>query len=189
MRQVSTWAPVPNFVVPGTRGCACELSSRRRASFSNGSNRSNGHLKRLGALSRRGAQCSSVLATIVIIAGLWRLAVQAPWTPRFNTPPLAPTIVRSQNPAIIHGAQLFYSKSCLYCHTIDGQGGIRGPNLSAVADRLNSDQMIIRISNGGYNMPAYTYNMKPEELQAILAFLQTRTGGPAYTPHSDSNVP
>ena len=87
---------------------------------------------------------------------------------------------------MIHGANLFYTKSCLYCHTIDGQGGIRGPDLSSVADRLSRDQMIIRISNGGYNMPAYTYNMKPDELKAIVAFLETRKGGAGFAPYSVS---
>lgn len=130
-----------------------------------------------------------VLATVVVIAGLWKLAVQAPWTPRFDVPPLPPSIVRSDDKLVIDGAQLFYSKSCLYCHTIDGQGGIRGPNLSAVADRLNQDQIIIRISNGGYNMPAYTYNMKADELKAIVAFLETRKDSDAYVPHSNSQAP
>ncbi len=130
-----------------------------------------------------------VFATVVIIAGLWRLAAQAPWTLRFKTPPLPMSIVRSQDKLVIRGANLFYTKSCLYCHMIDGQGGIRGPDLSSVADRLNRDQMIIRISNGGYNMPAYTYNMKADELKAILAFLETRKGGGEFSPHSVSQVP
>jgi ubiquinol-cytochrome c reductase cytochrome b subunit len=130
-----------------------------------------------------------VFATVIIIAGLWRLGEQAPWTPRFETPPLGPSIVRSSDNLVIHGADLFRTKACLYCHTIDGQGGIRGPNLSGVADRLTRDQMVIRISNGGYNMPAYTYNMNADDLNAILAFLQTRKNDSAFAIHSESHVP
>jgi ubiquinol-cytochrome c reductase cytochrome b subunit len=141
------------------------------------------------SLKRRPWAPVIVLATVVIIASLWQLGTQAPWTPHFDTPPLPPSIVRSSDPTVMRGAQLFYSKSCLYCHMIDGQGGIRGPNLSSVATRLTADQMIIRISNGGYNMPAYTYNMKGDELNAIVAFLKTRRESGGYSPHSDSTTP
>lgn len=130
-----------------------------------------------------------VLATVVVIAGLWRLAIQAPWTPNFDVPPLPPSIVRSSDPLVRRGAVLFQTKACLYCHLIDGQGGIRGPDLSSVADRLTPDQMVIRISNGGYNMPAYTYNMNAEDLKTILAFLETRKGGSGFVPHSESRAP
>lgn len=130
-----------------------------------------------------------VVATAVVIAGLWRLGVKAPWTPRFETPPLPASIVRSSDKLVLRGAALFHTKSCNYCHMIDGLGGIRGPDLSAVADRLNREQLMIRITNGGYNMPAYTYNMNAADLNAILAFLQTRKSAAGFAPHSESHVP
>ena len=34
--------------------------------------------------------------------------------------------------------------------------------------------MIIRISNGGRNMPGFAATLKPEELEALVAFLQSR---------------
>jgi mono/diheme cytochrome c family protein len=34
--------------------------------------------------------------------------------------------------------------------------------------------MVIRISNGGHNMPAFAGTLKPEELDALVAFLKTR---------------
>jgi mono/diheme cytochrome c family protein len=34
--------------------------------------------------------------------------------------------------------------------------------------------MVIRISNGGRNMPAFAGTLKPEELDALVAFLKTR---------------
>jgi mono/diheme cytochrome c family protein len=34
--------------------------------------------------------------------------------------------------------------------------------------------MILRISNGGVNMPAYAANLTPADLDALVAFLQTR---------------
>ena len=34
--------------------------------------------------------------------------------------------------------------------------------------------MIIRIVNGGVNMPAFGSTLKPEEIEALTAFLQSR---------------
>ncbi len=35
--------------------------------------------------------------------------------------------------------------------------------------------MITRIVNGGVNMPAYGSSLKPDELDAVVSFLQSRT--------------
>jgi mono/diheme cytochrome c family protein len=43
-----------------------------------------------------------------------------------------------------------------------------------VADRLSKNQMILKIANGGVNMPAYAANLTPAELDALVTFLQTR---------------
>jgi len=115
-----------------------------------------------------------VLATVVTIVALWRLGLKAPWTPHFDTPPLPASIVNSVDPAVLRGAVLFHDKACLYCHLVDGQGGIRGPDLSNVADRLSREQLIWRISNGGYNMPGFTYNLTATEMGDLVAFLETR---------------
>jgi len=116
-----------------------------------------------------------VLITVVTIIALWRLGIQAPWTPHFDTPPLSAAIVNSDDPAVQRGAQLFHDKACLYCHLVDGQGGLRGPDLTHVADRLTREQLIWRISNGGYNMPGFTYNLNAKGMGDIIAFLQSRT--------------
>jgi ubiquinol-cytochrome c reductase cytochrome b subunit len=116
-----------------------------------------------------------VLITVVTIIALWRLGIEAPWTPHFDTPPLAVALVHSSDPAVEHGARLFHDKACLYCHLVDGQGGIRGPDLTNVARRLTREQLIWRISNGGYNMPGFTYNLTGKEMSDLIAFLESRT--------------
>jgi ubiquinol-cytochrome c reductase cytochrome b subunit len=117
-----------------------------------------------------------VLITVVTIIALWRLGIKAPWTPHFDTPPLSASLVASNDLSVQRGARLFHDKACLYCHLVDGQGGIRGPDLTYVADRLSREQMIWRISNGGYNMPGYTYNLNGKEMGDLIAFFDSRVG-------------
>ncbi|MEJ2187346.1 MAG: cytochrome c [Gemmatimonadota bacterium] len=70
---------------------------------------------------------------------------------------------------------MFNVKGCEYCHAVAGYGGHRGPDLTWVADRLTHDQMVIRIMNGGYNMPGFGSILSPVELSEIVAFLETRS--------------
>jgi ubiquinol-cytochrome c reductase cytochrome b subunit len=75
---------------------------------------------------------------------------------------------------VFHGAELFHAKGCEYCHAIAGSGGHRGPDLTSIADRLTEQQITLRILNGGYNMPSFASSLKPRELTAIVAFLNSR---------------
>jgi ubiquinol-cytochrome c reductase cytochrome b subunit len=59
---------------------------------------------------------------------------------------------------------------------VNGQGGNRGPDLTNVGNRLSQDEITIRILNGGGNMPAYGGNLTPQELNAIITFLESRKG-------------
>ncbi len=124
--------------------------------------------------SRRPWAVAIVILAIIGIGTLWIAGQRSPWSPDFSARPLSPETVHASNGPIADGAQLFYRKGCEYCHTVSGQGGQRGPDLTAVGDRLTADQMTIRILNGGNNMPAYAGNLKPQELNALLAFLRSR---------------
>lgn len=124
--------------------------------------------------SRRPWAIATILMIVLLMAALWAEGVKSPWSPNFQAQTLAPSVVGATSGPVFIGAQLFHSKGCLNCHLIGDDGGRRGPDLSDVASRLPSSQMIFRISNGGVNMPAYAANLTPAELDAILAFLQSR---------------
>ena len=98
-----------------------------------------------------------------------------PWSPDFGVEPLPASVVASTNPSVVEGATLVHQKGCLYCHDIDGFGGHRGPELTDIGSRLTRPELIIRINNGGYNMPSFAASMTADELSKMVEFLQTRT--------------
>jgi ubiquinol-cytochrome c reductase cytochrome b subunit len=124
---------------------------------------------------RRPWAVAIVLLSLMMIGTLWQVGVHAPWSPAFNTQPLSAQAVGTTTGPVAQGAQLFYAKGCQYCHSVDGQGGNRGPDLTNVTNRLAQDAITIRILNGGGNMPAYGGNLTPDELNAIMAFLKSRS--------------
>ena len=86
------------------------------------------------------------------------------------------------SPSAQRGAALFHDKRCESCHMINGYGGLRGPNLTRVADRMTDAQMEWRILNGGHNMPSFAGILKPEEVDDLLSFLHTRGIPPGSRP-------
>ena len=92
----------------------------------------------------------------------------------FDAKPLSAEVVGTTSGTVALGARYFHDKGCLNCHLIGEEGGRRGPNLSRIGELLTTDEMVIRISNGGRNMPAFAGTLKPEELDALVAFLRTR---------------
>ncbi|MQA89671.1 MAG: c-type cytochrome [Gemmatimonas sp.] len=113
---------------------------------------------------------SGLVLTILTIAGN-----QSHWSPDFGVQPLPVHLIGTTSGPIYEGAQVFYSKGCLYCHRIEDHGGHRGPALTTIADRLTRREMTIRIMNGGYNMPGFAGNLAPAELDGIIEFLRSRT--------------
>lgn len=120
-----------------------------------------------------------VVATVVMVGSLWVVGAKSSWSPNFNAPPLSAEIVGTTSGPVAEGARLFHDHGCLNCHLVSDQGGRRGPDLSHIGDLLTRDDLVIRISNGGKNMPAFASTLRPEELDALVAFLQTRKA-PAF---------
>jgi ubiquinol-cytochrome c reductase cytochrome b subunit len=123
---------------------------------------------------RRPWAVAAVLMIVVMIATLWVEGANSPWSPNFDAKPLPPSIVGATHGPVFTGAQLFHSKGCLNCHLIADNGGHRGPDLTGIANKLSKNQMILKISNGGVNMPAYAANLTPAEMDALVAFLESR---------------
>jgi ubiquinol-cytochrome c reductase cytochrome b subunit len=126
------------------------------------------------SLSRRPWAGAAVLMVVLMIFVLWVIGAKSPWSPNFNAQPLSASVVGTTNGPIFTGARLFHDKGCLNCHLVAGEGGRRGPDLTEVANRLSKNQMILRIANGGVNMPAFASMLSPAEMDALIAFLQSR---------------
>ena len=126
------------------------------------------------AASRRPWAIAVVLLSVILIGSLWVEGRRSPWSPNFQALPLSDKVVGATSGPVFVGGQLFHDKGCLNCHLIQNNGGRRGPDLTYIADKLTRDNMVIRILNGGTNMPAFAYSLKPGELDALIAFLETR---------------
>jgi ubiquinol-cytochrome c reductase cytochrome b subunit len=129
------------------------------------------------APSRRPWAIAIIVTSITALIILTIYGARAPWSPNFAAQPLAEPIPTTGDGGIGLGAQVFFNKGCIYCHEINGDGGQRGPNLSRVGDRLNEDQLIIRINNGGHNMPAFAGRITHDDLTTLVAFLRSRGAG------------
>ncbi|MBV9671820.1 MAG: cytochrome c, partial [Verrucomicrobia bacterium] len=90
------------------------------------------------------------------------------------------------------GATVFQNKQCRNCHAIGGEGGVRGPDLSAIGTRMTEPQLVRQIIQGGGNMPAYAQNVSPDEIRALVAYLTSlrpRNEVPAQNPAGPENKP
>ncbi len=125
-------------------------------------------------MRRRPWAVAVVLIVVIMIGTLWIKGDQAPWAPEFEAQPLSARVVGTTDQNVVLGAQLFNEKGCQYCHAIGGSGGQRGPALDEVNQRLNPEMIYISILNGRRNMPAYAGELTPEQINALVAFLQSR---------------
>lgn len=141
----------------------------------------------LPLLSNRGHRAPSkrpwavglVVVGLAAFVALTAYGYRAPWSPDFGVKPLPADVVGATEGPVAEGAQLLHEKGCLYCHDVDGHGGHRGPELSNIGEQLTEADLVIRINNGGYNMPAFAGSVTREELANIVTFLSTRRSADA----------
>ncbi len=121
---------------------------------------------------RRPWAVGGVIFVLVSVWSLWYIGNRAPWAPRFDAKRISIyTTVPNPSPGVRHGIELFNTMGCIYCHKVGKNGGIRGPELTNVQQRMTREQMIIRIVNGAENMPAFGGTLSKEELDDIVDFL------------------
>ncbi|MDR3570441.1 MAG: cytochrome b N-terminal domain-containing protein [Syntrophobacteraceae bacterium] len=119
----------------------------------------------------------AVAAVVVILSGIAALTVAGwheDWSPRVHAPPLTANLIGVSSGPVYEGAMVFNKMGCLFCHTIEGHGGKRGPDLTEIADELTRDQLTLRIMNGAYNMPVFGRILSTEQTENLLDFLATR---------------
>ncbi|MGA7623260.1 MAG: cytochrome b N-terminal domain-containing protein [Candidatus Acidiferrales bacterium] len=125
---------------------------------------------------RRPVAVLTILLVAVALGTFTRLAGNAPWSPvmdAWSGDPVPPEFLHNRTALERQGALVFQVKQCHNCHSLDNQGGKRGPALDRVAVRLTQDQLIRQVIQGGGNMPAYGKNLSPAETTALVAFLET----------------
>ena len=132
---------------------------------------------------RRPVAVVGVILIMLTLSVLAWLGTYSPWSPVMNAWSGAPTpveMVKGRSPLELQGAVVLQAKQCRNCHSLGGQGGLRGPALDAVATRLTPDQLVRQVLQGGGNMPAYGKNLQPAEVTALVAFMSTLR--PDYQP-------
>ncbi len=111
----------------------------------------------------------------------WKLAhfIHSLQARNVQTPPAPPDSVQQKAGLITDGKTLYRQEGCFTCHTLDGQGGQIGPDLTIEGTRHRTDAWLI----GHFgDPPAYTSgsimppfgNLMPAQLQALTVFLQNQ---------------
>jgi len=126
------------------------------------------------APSRRPWAVISLCAACLFVGAFWVAGIEQNWTPNFHPKPIPDDVIGATEGPVYRGAQVFQAKACINCHQVEGDGGKRGPDLTYVGNRLSRDEMVIRINNGGINMPAFAGNITNQQLDDVVAFLQSR---------------
>ena len=125
---------------------------------------------------RRPVAVLAVIFLLLTLGSLTHLGTYAPWSPHMEAWSGVPTpvqYVKGRTPLELQGALVLQGKQCRNCHSLGGNGGLRGPALDDVATRLTRDQLIRQVIQGGGNMPAFGKNLTPPEVTALVAFMQT----------------
>lgn len=121
----------------------------------------------------------AVGAVVIMFIGFLALSWygwQAPWSPIIagsGEIPFPAWVTQGLSEREQRGATVFQEQACFSCHQVGHEGGRYGPALTTVGSRLTTEQLVTTILRGRNNMPAYAGTIRPEELDALVAFLET----------------
>lgn len=120
------------------------------------------------------------IVAAVAVLGAWAVfALSGPTAPPSGTaaPPApastgGPTVSATSAAAGNPGAYQFQYQGCVGCHMVNGKGGAVGMDLTHIGPKLSRARMIVVITQGEGQMPAYP-KLKGTELNALLDYLQS----------------
>jgi ubiquinol-cytochrome c reductase cytochrome b subunit len=131
-----------------------------------------------------------MVALIAVTLGVFtRLGTYTPWSPimdAWTADPIPSQYLHGRTPLERQGAMVLQDKQCRDCHSLGGQGGLRGPALDSIATRMTPDQITRQVLQGGGNMPSYGNALNPAETTALVHFLLTLRGN-NLTPAKDAS--
>jgi ubiquinol-cytochrome c reductase cytochrome b subunit len=136
----------------------------------------------------------SVIAVILIylcVIMLTYAGLTGPWSPHMDAwsgNPIKPELLKGRTPLELQGALVFQNMQCRNCHAVGGEGGHRGPDLTAIGTIQTEPQLVRQVIQGGGNMPAYGKNLSPEQIRALTAYLVSLRP-PNTAPAQDSAMP
>jgi mono/diheme cytochrome c family protein len=67
------------------------------------------------------------------------------------------------------------NSNCYRCHGADARGSGRGPDLVLASKQLRPEMMEMIIREGSGRMPAYGEKLSADDIQALLAWVQSQT--------------
>ena len=129
--------------------------------------------------ARRPVAVLSVSVIAVTLGIFTRLGTYTPWSPvmdAWSGDAVPVKYMHNRSPLEREGAMVLQDKQCRDCHSLNGEGGMRGPKLDAVASQMTEDQIVRQVLQGGGNMPAYGNALNPAETKALVSFLMTLRG-------------
>jgi ubiquinol-cytochrome c reductase cytochrome b subunit len=136
----------------------------------------------------------AIIAVVVIYLSVIMLTyagLTGPWSPHMDAwsgAPINAALIKGRTPLELQGALVFQNNQCRNCHAIDGKGGHRGPDLTAIGTIQTQPQLVRQIIQGGGNMPAYGKNLSPEQIRALTSYLVSLRP-PHTAPAQDSAMP
>jgi len=123
---------------------------------------------------RRPVAIIAVILIYLCVGMLTYAGLTGPWSPHmdaWSSQPINATLIKGRTPLELQGALVFQNNQCRNCHAIDGKGGHRGPDLTAIGTIQTQPQLVRQIIQGGGNMPAYGKNLSPRQIRALTSYL------------------
>lgn len=105
----------------------------------------------------------------VLVLGIMFLTYAGFTAPLLNPP-------SEESPAVAMGHRIFRERGCLYCHSIGGEGGAVGPDLTNVASRRDRAALLAYLADPESMIPHSLHpklQFTDQELQDLAAYLLT----------------